>query len=293
MPRTTKLRRNRDVRQRVPQKLSKLVPFPLQTQLEGTTTPAEDVELKNDIERNGLREPIHVLPKNAAGLPENTILDGHRRWMALLALQRTVELVEVRHDLADAPRDRIEEEFFRFNLQRRQLSPLAKARMAKGWIESQRAQTSSESGELRERIGKLIGYCGRHLDRFLSVLQTPMEVQAAFERKALSLIEAEKVSRLTEDEQSQIAQRIQGGEPPRKVVAEYGPPGRTGQVKRNDAFVAFMKMLRRGIDDLADRVNRVSPRLVADCQDDLRRARKLFGALLDRRPPSPEDERYW
>lgn len=274
-------------------KLSELVPYPLQTQLEGTTTAVEDAELMEDIKQNGLREPIQVLPKNEARLPANSILDGHRRWTALLALGRKVEPVLIRRDLANVDRQRIDEEFFRFNLLRRQLSRLAKARIAKGWIQSQRGQTSTQTGELRDRIGKLIGMSGRHLERYMSILRTPIEVQAAFEREHLSSVLADKVSRLTEDEQTQIARRIRDGEPPSKVVTELIPKQRTGHQKPNDAFVAFMKAVQRGCGDLSGRTDRVSPKLILLYEGDLRRARKLFGTLLDRRPPSPDEERYW
>lgn len=295
MPKSSKRRQGDDGRpQHETRKLSELVPFPLQSQLEGTTTPFEDGELVRDIKQHGLREPIQILPRNRAGLPENTILDGFRRKAALTACGEKEVVVKVRYDLANVDRQRIDEEFFRFNLLRRQLSLLAKARIAKGWIQSQRDQTSPQTGELRDRIGKLIGMSGRHLDRCLSILRTPMEIQAAFEREDLNFVLADRVSRLTEEEQRQIAQRIREGEPPRKVVTEFFPEQRPGHhVKPNDAFVSFMKALNRGYGDLLGRADRVAPKLIVDYEDNLRRARKLFGTLLDRRPPSPEDERYW
>jgi len=287
LPKRRQCRSEPEVEQR---KLSDLRPFPLQTQLEGTTTPFEDAELADDIEQHGLREPIQILPRNKAGLPENTILDGHRRKAALTASEEKEVAVDVRYDLANAERETIYKEFYRIGLMRRHPSPLVKARFAKGLIESERGSSNPNNGEVRDRIGKWIGMSGRHLDRFLSVLRTPLEIQTAFENKKLSLMEADKVSRLTEDKQSQIAQRIHDGELPREVVTKFFPKQRSGHKKPNDAFVAFMKMLRRGIEDLADRANRVSPNLIVDYEDDLRGARKLFRALLDRRPPSPEEE---
>ncbi|MBA4017018.1 MAG: hypothetical protein C0483_07590 [Pirellula sp.] len=279
-----------DVKREESRRLSELIPFPSQALLDGTTSEDEDRELREDIKRYGLRTPIDILPTNAAGLPTNTVLDGHRRREMLTALGQNEVRVIVRYDLANDDRQRIDEEFFRFSLMRRQLSPLAKARMAKGVIESEREGVSPQNGELRDRIGKMIGMSGRNLDRHLAVLRTPMEIQAAFERKALSLIEAEKVSRLTEEQRNTIARRIQSGESPKKVAAEYGPQKRTRHVKPNDAFVAFMKAIRRGCGDLTGRADRISPRLIADNEDSLRRARRLFSVLLDRRPTTPEEE---
>ncbi len=58
--------------------------------------------LIEDIRKNGLREKIQILPKNKAGLPADTILDGHERSRALQKLGQTDTDVVVRYDLADA-----------------------------------------------------------------------------------------------------------------------------------------------------------------------------------------------
>src|SRR5262249_16316468 len=143
--------------------------------------------LAEDIQRNGLRHKIEVLPVNKAGLAGDTVLDGHQRWRALLLNGETQVQVIVRYDLAATDRATVEGAFLEPNRNRRQLSPLGKARVALRLYEIEIGRRrdrflSIEEGEARDRVGKTVGMCGRNLARYVNVLRTPAEVQEAFEQ---------------------------------------------------------------------------------------------------------------
>src|SRR4051812_38496624 len=86
--------------------------------------------LAADIKRNGLRQPIQIMPPdNTAGLPANTILDGHQRRRALQLNGETVARVIVRYDLLTVDAATVERAFLEPNQNRRHLDTLAKARV--------------------------------------------------------------------------------------------------------------------------------------------------------------------
>ena len=159
--------------------LKSLKPFPDQHWMFDSLSDTDLAGLARDIQRNGLKTPIEVLPRNRAGLPAGTILRGHQRLRALRLNGETEADVLVRYDLADGSRDQIEREFLEDNLFRRQLDPLAKAKVALRLAEIERQAApgevpEGEGGEVRDRVGKAIGMSGRNLDRYLSVLKAPV-----------------------------------------------------------------------------------------------------------------------
>lgn len=81
---------------------------------------AEIDALAADIEANGLRQPIEILP-------DGTVLAGHQRLRAVRKLGWKEVNCVVRTDLADDPAG-AELFFIMDNLNRRQLSPIMKAR---------------------------------------------------------------------------------------------------------------------------------------------------------------------
>src|SRR5436305_951492 len=70
-------RQERESRREI-RKLKDLKPFPLQKDFFDDLPDHELEALAAGIERNGLRNPIEILPKNRAGYPPNTILNGHQ-----------------------------------------------------------------------------------------------------------------------------------------------------------------------------------------------------------------------
>ena len=59
--------------------LADLIDHPLQSSYFDALSDHELRALADDIGRNGLKNLIEILPANAAGLPANTIIDGHQR----------------------------------------------------------------------------------------------------------------------------------------------------------------------------------------------------------------------
>jgi ParB-like chromosome segregation protein Spo0J len=186
--------------------------------------------LAEDLHLRGQRDPIIIMPaNNAAGLPANTILDGHRRIEAMLANGQTEADVLVREDLKDADEQTVTAAFLGFNLLRRQLHPLDKARVVQQLFVAKAGVPLNDldmwkRGELRDRIGESLGMSGRNLDRYLRVLETPLEIQHAVRDRRLKLVPASRIALLSCQDQQQIVQRIAGLADPKeidRVVAEF------------------------------------------------------------------------
>jgi ParB/RepB/Spo0J family partition protein len=190
---------------------------PEQQQIYGDLNPIEFQSLKEDLEELGQRQPIEV---TAAGM----IIDGHQRVRALKELGHTEIDVIVREDLSQ---DQLDELFLYANLTRRQLDPVARARIyteiaqRDAW---KRGDTSDFTHEmefrewLAERIGG--GLSGRTVGRYLQLLRLPREVQDAVSNGQLPMTLALKVESLEDHEQQAVAERIAAGDFPRSVVME-------------------------------------------------------------------------
>jgi hypothetical protein len=260
--------------------LADLKPHPLQHQFFEDLPDHEAKALADDIKRNGLRQPIEVLE-------DGTILKGHQRVRALRLNGKTATDALVRYDLVIADDATIEREFLEDNQNRRQLTPLAKARNAIRLYEiangkPRGSMLKGRREEVREIVSKALRMSGRNLNRYLLVLNAPLEIQDALESNQLPLILAGKVALLDRQVQKRSAERIRSGESPKTVVAEYLANPKDRHVKPRDALNAFVKVLIRGVNDLADRVDQIPAHAVATKAKELRRARKLLRTLLDR-----------
>jgi hypothetical protein len=79
-------------------------------------------------------------------------------------------------------------------------------------------------GDLRDVLAKKIGGgSGRNLERYLHVLRTPMEVQEAFKKQQIPLVQAASVAHLAADAQTEIAAAIRSGEDPKQVIRKHCP----------------------------------------------------------------------
>ena len=197
-------------------------------QLQGDFFPAEseeaDRELAADMEANGQKVPIDILP-------DGTILGGHRRVAAAKRLGWTHIEAIVHIDLAD-DKDAAEAFFINDNCIRRQLTELQKVRCAARRVELAKLgkvalpKECNGLNKTRDKIGKLLEISGREADRYLRVLKTPIEVQHAQDAGHLSLAEAGKVADLTEELQACIAEEIreQGPEQAKAIVRSHLPP---------------------------------------------------------------------
>lgn len=267
-------------------KIKNLTPHPLQEQFYGhTTTPAEDAAFREELKRNGQRDAVHVMPgENKAGLPGGTVLDGWRRVQALLALgQDDVDAV-IRHDLADASASDVKLTFLGFNLGRRQLHPLDKARVVLGMFEIEKRRPRgrlrpSELSEARDRVGQAISMSGRNLQRYVRLLLTPVEVQRAVRDGVLPLVLGEQVEGLSDRTQRQIAERISGGETPKSVVLGYLNSGGY----RSSAYATLVRLLRnlmRAKEQLADHIGDIGHQNLKSKVSQLRQAKAFLEHLI-------------
>lgn len=203
--------------------LSDLVPFPMQGHYYDPLSDEDLADLAASIKRDRLRFPIEILPKNKAGFPPNTILSGHCRKAALeLNGEKTTKAL-VRHDLTNASKEEIEAAFHDDNKNRRQLDPLAKARVAVRMLELERKREGRQiqNGEARDRVGQALGMSGRNLDRYVRILSTPLAIQNAFRAKRITLLNVGKIAGLPRSCQQEIAARLDAGEEPRSFLKEY------------------------------------------------------------------------
>ncbi|MEQ8788449.1 MAG: ParB N-terminal domain-containing protein [Pirellulaceae bacterium] len=279
MIKKTKPRRER-------RQLADLSDYPLQQAFAGTTTEHDDEDLRESIHERGLQHPIEILPANDAGLDADTILDGHRRRDALLANGEEEIGVIVRYDLASASREEIDQAFLHANTDRRQLDPVSRAYLAAqriaieyGWSLDELLM-SYAAQEVRERVGKMLGISGRHLSRLLRVIRTPMEVQAAVRQKRLSIVLAEKVADLPEDDQDVIVDRIQSGEPAKLVVESFVGGSSKEPANVGTAFVRYLRALSAAQDAITISDIKFSPK--PDDLDLLASAIKFNEGLITR-----------
>lgn len=174
--------------------------------------------LKSDLDKNGQSYEIEITA-------DDVIIDGHQRNRIALELGWPAVKVWVRDDLVNQAA--IEDRFLTANLNRRHMTPLEKARCYKYLIEQaakagqRRRKTDGVRGDRRDELGKILGCSGRTLDRWLRVLETPVEVQQAVEAKKLTLQEAERVADLADVLQEKVAAQIREGHDPKRVIASY------------------------------------------------------------------------
>jgi hypothetical protein len=267
--------------------LSDLHPHPLQAAGEYYDAPAKiDFDrLYDDIIKNGLRDPVQVLPPgNRAGLPGYTILDGHtrvavyRRKLALdgdlfediKAKYVAIDTI-VRRDLADKTADEIELVYLSFNDNRRQVHMLDRARIAKRTCELERGRRRPGDCDTRDVVGKRLGVSGATLSRWMRATDAPAVVRDLLKGGIIPLIAAARIGLLPPDARKGLAEEMAGPAAlvhaatnrrdkiaARKAIlgvidAYVSRPGRRHSTG-NAALDAFLKSLRHGLDDLGDRV---------------------------------------
>ncbi len=226
-------------------KLDDLRPHPRQAELFPDLPHLESIALAADIKRNGLQHPIEITS-------DGTIIAGHQRVHAARMLGWTEIEVIVRTDLEDQGSDAIERRLIEDNLNRRQLSPLAKARC----IRAIRDITPREldptkwqpQRDIRDVIGEQLGISGREVSRYLLVMQTPITVQNAFDSGGLSLVKAGRVAGLSIEDQNAIAARIEAGEEPRQVVDEFLRNTKNKRPNVATQYQTFQKRLREAFE---------------------------------------------
>ena len=193
--------------------LSELKPHPKNVIFADLSDAALD-ELASDMDAHGQEHPIDILP-------DGTVIGGHQRLRAARRLGWKTIRCRVRFDLAAAGEVAIEEFLLRDNLLRRQLDPIEVARVYRRLKELAKNNGRAFKGDVRDLIAKRFGKSGRTLDRWLRLLDTPLEVQNAVIAGTLRLVDGGKVADLPEDLREEIADRLRSGQAPKKVVSKY------------------------------------------------------------------------
>jgi len=119
----------------------------------------------------------------------------------------------------------------------------------------------------------------RSLNRRACVLNTPVEVQDAVDRKQLKLEVGGRVARKNSRIQNEIARRIRAGEDPKAVVDELAPPKerrRSWGHKLGRVFDAW----EAGVDELEADFKRTKSCLSSDDLPQLAKVHKFVGRLM-------------
>lgn len=265
-------------------KISNLKPYPAPNDAY-PNRPANGGASADDV--NGARlNQVHVIFKNRAGLPEDTVIAG---WHLVVAAKvRGEKEIEgfARPDLATASAAEIATEVDVFNSGGRSLSRSARAIRLKTLIDvygrlPEKLMPCSRY-RLKQSIGNLFGIGRRAIDRDLSLLRAPPAVQTAYDEGLVGHADAAAIGALDRRRRESIASRIAAGEDVVEVVKESLPP-KTGRHKVAYAgFTLFLKDLTRGLADLEDRLQEIGRGALTRELPLLKRGHDFLGALIGR-----------
>jgi hypothetical protein len=139
-----------------------------------------------------------------------------------------------------------------------------------------------------------VGFSSRTVTRHLRIASLPQAIEDAFTRQAITLGQTVKIAALPVSSREAVASALRAGRPAGEVVAEFLPRGSGKHKNPKKAFEAFVRVLRRGLDDLEGRTDQVG---VIDREEAgvLGRGQSLCQALLARAPrglpPGPPELR--
>ena len=215
--------------------IADLKPHPMQAELFGDVTDDQVKDLADDIVKNGLRLPVEALP-------DKTILCGHQRVRAAKRLGRDTITVWVRDDLAADPKA-AGQHFIEDNLTRRQLDTLDRVRCLRALMDVKDGKPSGiyavfTTGRRLDAIGRKLGIPRRTISRYFRILDTPAQVQRAFQRGALGVVDASRVAGLPTATQADVAAQIDAGANPAKVVDDALALHLSGKPKRKQSGVS-------------------------------------------------------
>lgn len=253
--------------------IDRLSLHPKQKQYFAAHTRERIVDLAKDIRANGLQERIEVTPKGR-------ILSGWGRFLAVQELGWTEVPVLIRHDLVAKGTRAIEHRIIEANLNRRHLSKLSLARLYKAMrdLEGQGRQRRGQ-GKLRDEIGARLGMSGRQLDRLLQLLELPLELQQAMERKQIPAAAALHVAQLSPELQQEILATIRRGENPRRVVARLRALNPLDKKRRSDQTQRDIRDWLRLTHDLLQRAAEAAKVILPDQRNRLSEAESLLTTL--------------
>lgn len=259
-------------------KINELKPHPRQAEQFGDISDTELRRLAANMKRWGLLVPIEITP-------DGTIICGHQRVRAAELLGWTEIDVIVRDDLAAAGTDAILRRFLEDN-DRRQLTPLQRASLIQSqWQLAQKArfQDGFEElrGALRDKVGRELKMSGRNLDRYMSALKAPVEVQKALEEHKLSLNDAARVAHLPSQKQQLIVAAIREGKKPADAVRAHLPTKPRNSVKPGGVLRGFTAAIRVALPGIRAQLTEVGSVPEADLQT-LKDAQDVVSQLIQR-----------
>jgi hypothetical protein len=172
-----------------------------------TDEEATDLDrLAKDILTNGLREAMEITP-------DNVIISGHRRTMALKKLFRAghiqFEAMEmyVRHDLAAMGEEAIEHRLIEANANRRHQSLMEIARCTLAMYELEGRNSEQSKAEVKESIAARFDKSAKTLERLWHLLDLPIELQRLVDRKKIPRGLAHQILDLATAEEIEIMRR--------------------------------------------------------------------------------------
>jgi hypothetical protein len=264
--------------------LAKLRPHPRQMEIFLDLSDIELQHLADDLRRNGIREPVEILP-------DGTIIAGHQRCRAAELLGWDKILCQVRHDLAKEGDVAVERRFLESNFNRRQLGPLDRARCYRALRELYHSDNwdcdRDVRIDLRDFLASQFKVSGRTLDRWERVLDAPREVQDACSSNRLTLDQAGKIAGLSREVQQEITARIRAGENPKDVAACYLKKSTT-PIKIGTILRRFIAALEKGHADISPRIGEITS---GDWKQDLpilKDASKLLIRMIEHIQALPE-----
>ena len=186
--------------------LDLLHPHPEQDNLFAPPSPQEIQRLSDDIVRNGLRQPIEVLS-------DGTIIRGHSRVLAAKHAGKTALSAIVREDLDNASEAEVLKALAEDNLNRRHLGPLEIAKsfavIAGAEVKSADAKSLSKAmSAAQQQIATQLGISRKTLQRYLKILDTPLDVQHAVAKDYISMDLALAIHKQKWKQQQKIAAAI-------------------------------------------------------------------------------------
>jgi hypothetical protein len=258
-------------------KLADLKEHPSQRELFADLTDDEMQRLASDMQANGQRTPIELLP-------DGTVICGHQRVRAAGQLGWNEIDAVVRDDLKSKGSPYVMTHLIADNVNRRQLGPLDIARCYRRLRLEATDMDWGDGDEYRgidhrDVLAKQFNMSGRNLDRLVRVLATPMAVQTAVAGARLSVKAAGKVAGLKQSLQDVIAKQIMAGGEPEQVVAGFVSKA-TGRRKRAwRACDALVTSIQRGLADLEGRIAEVKS-LTPERAEVLRRGQETIAQIL-------------
>lgn len=272
--------------------LDLFIPHPDQDRIFAKPSPQEIERLADDMQRNGQRHPVHILP-------DGTIICGHSRVLAARHAGLTTLQAIVREDLAEQGESAVLRALAEDNLNRRHLSPLE---IAKSFTLIHSADLKDAKGRslarrmsaLQKRLAEQFGLSKKTLQRYIKLLDSPLVIQHAVSKNQMSMDLAFQIQKQSKElrqrvvdviktvlnEQAELGERL-----PAKLKSEVLKvlDGAHQQRQAYSPAARLLKALRSALaaSGDGDDLNQAHNAWLAKQRSVLVRGQKLIGKLID------------